>query len=89
MDGSIDNVAIPAGLLEQVRARAAAERRSAGDIVREAVEDYLHGHAPPQEQSDALHRSPQEAVARLLERRKHNVLPEGVTIRDLMTYGRA
>ncbi|MBV9749681.1 MAG: hypothetical protein JO157_12800 [Acetobacteraceae bacterium] len=31
----------------------------------------------------------QEAVARIFELRKANHLPEGVTIRDLMTHGRA
>ena len=30
-----------------------------------------------------------EAAARLRERRKGTVLPDGVTIRDLMTHGRA
>jgi hypothetical protein len=30
-----------------------------------------------------------EAVERVLAQRKHNVLPDGVTIRDLMVYGRA
>lgn len=93
MDGSIDNIPIPARLLERVRALAAAERRSADDVVRQAVEDYLHDHAggdaPAEERTDTPSRSAPEAIARLLERRKHNVLPKGVTIRDLMTHGRA
>ena len=33
--------------------------------------------------------APDKAAARILERRSRHVLPEGMTIRDLMTYGRA
>jgi hypothetical protein len=34
-------------------------------------------------------RTPAEAAARMLANRKLHPLPEGMTIRDLMTYGRA
>ena len=33
--------------------------------------------------------TPAAAVARIMELRKGNVLPSGVTIRDLMSHGRA
>jgi hypothetical protein len=33
--------------------------------------------------------TPQEAAARMLERRKHHKLPDGTTIHDLITFGRA
>jgi Arc/MetJ-type ribon-helix-helix transcriptional regulator len=61
--------------------------RSADEIVREAVafwEEHQMRRSAPK-----LKRTPAEAVARILERRKHHKLPEGETIRDLMTYGRA
>ena len=83
---------IPAALLEQVEALAAAERRAAGDLLREAVEGYLQERRGtidsllPRSES---RRDLQQVVDRILELRKGNVLPEGVTIRDLMTYGRA
>ena len=38
---------------------------------------------------DVPGRTPAEAVARMRQARAGNVLPEGVTIRDLMTFGRA
>ena len=39
--------------------------------------------------SQTQKRSPQEAAARMLNRRPLHHLPESTTIRDLMTYGRA
>jgi len=83
---------IPPDLLKQVEALAAAEHRPASEMLREAVEAYLHERrakissslsGPVKPQSDL-----QEVAARILELRKGHILPEGVTIRDLMTYGR-
>jgi predicted DNA-binding protein len=83
---------IPPALLEQLEAMAAAEHRPARDMLREAVERYLRERralAAAAERPFARELTPREAVARILELRKGNVLPEGVTIRDLMSYGRA
>jgi Ribbon-helix-helix protein, copG family len=84
---------IPPALLAEVEAAAEEEHRPVADVVREALERYLAewrksvnlaqtGRTPAK-------LSPAEAVERLLEQRKDNVLPDGVTIRQLMTYGRA
>ena len=84
---------IPFALLEQIEALAAAERRPASDMLREAVEGYLQERRAKIDSSVAEPIAPrrdlQQVVERILELRKGHVLPEGVTIRDLMTYGRA
>jgi hypothetical protein len=89
--GSNSNpLTIPPAMLAELQAAADEEHRAPDDVVREALERYLaewrksvsHGQARPRLSAD-------EAVARLLEQRKDNLLPEGVTIRELMTYGRA
>ena len=83
---------IPPALLEQVEAVAAAEHRSARDMLREAIEGYLSArqpHAAPGAGQPPERRTPQEAATRILERRKFHTLPDGATIRDMMTYGRA
>jgi hypothetical protein len=83
---------IPPALLEQVEARAAAEHRPARDMVREAVEHYLHTHrkptvsAPP---TEAQRRAAWEAGERILARRKLHPMPEGETIKSLISFGRA
>ena len=88
--GPITEHLIPRALLEQIEALAAVERRPASDMLREAVEGYLQErHTRAVTSSQQLPSSAQEAAARILERRKHHLLPEGETIRDLMTYGRA
>lgn len=81
-------------LLEQVQAMAAAENRPASEILRDAIELYRHnrGNAVPASSHPSNPRrqlTPQAAVARILELRKGNRLPEGETIKDLINYGRA
>jgi hypothetical protein len=83
---------IPPALLAEIEAIAAVEHRPARDMVHEALERYLQEHQPLHSNVSAQlppKRTPQEAAARMLERRKHHKLPEGTTIRDLMTFGRA
>jgi hypothetical protein len=84
---------IPPALLAEVEAMAAAEHRPAHEMVREAVERYIRDRqisaTPLAEPVARPKRTPQEAAARLLELRKGNFLPEGMTIRDMQTYGRA
>ncbi len=80
-----DSELIPPPLLAEVEAVAAAENRAAHEVVREAVECYVRARRPLSRQK----LTPGEAGARMLERRKGNVLPEGVTIRDLQIHGRS
>jgi hypothetical protein len=88
-----ENPLIPPSLLEQVEAMAAAEHRPASEILRDAIESYQREHRGVvelvEEKPSTGPRSPQQAVARILERRQYRNLPEGMTIRDLMTLGRA
>jgi len=88
-----ENPLIPPSLLEQVQAMAAAEHRPASEILRDAIESYQRDHRGvvelARENPSAAPRSPQQAVARILERRQYRNLPDGMTIRDLMTLGRA
>ncbi|MFZ0210839.1 MAG: hypothetical protein WAL59_32830 [Roseiarcus sp.] len=61
--------------------------------MRDAIELYRHDHGnlvePVKDASTAVLRSRREAVARILERRQYRHMPEGMTIRDMMTLGRA
>ena len=89
-----ENPLIPLSLLEQVQAMAEAEHRPASEILRDAIESYQRDHRgvvelAEEKKPSAGPRSPQQAVARILERRQYRNLPEGMTIRDLMTLGRA
>jgi hypothetical protein len=91
MKASQSDFDFPTALLEQVEAQAAAENRPVTDILREAVEAYIkqrRSGTPRQSEAVPL-RTPQEAAERILENRKHHKLPEGESIRSLMTYGRA
>jgi len=90
--GSDTDLNIPPALFAEIQAAAHEAHRPAADVVREALERYLadwrKGASPARGPAPAK-RTPAEAVARLRELRKGNVLPDGVTIRDLMTHGRA
>jgi hypothetical protein len=79
------DLAVPPALAAQLQAAAAAQHRPPRDVLRDAVESYLQAVRP----SSPSRRSPAEAAARMRQSRPGNKLPEGVTIRDLMTYGRA
>lgn len=86
MKRSASAVTIPAALAQRVERMAAAERRPAGELVRDALESYLSAH----DGKGARRRlAPQDAAARILALRKGNHLPEGTTVRDLQTFGRA
>ncbi|MDR3461227.1 MAG: hypothetical protein P4L76_02790 [Beijerinckiaceae bacterium] len=83
---------ISPALLEQIEAVAAAEHRSAPDMLREMIEGYLssrHAVAASGVGQPPERRTPREAAARILERRKFHPLPDGATIRDMLTHGRA
>jgi hypothetical protein len=81
---------IPADLLVEVQAMATAEQRSPIEILRDAIELYRRDHGNLVEPaSAAVLSSRRGAVARILERRQYRHMPEGMTIRDMMTLGRA
>jgi len=86
MDDNI-SLALPPALMAEVEAAAAQEQRETGDLVREAVERYLAQPREPAQTGTKL--TAADAAERLLAQRKGNTLPDGVTIRDLMTHGRA
>lgn len=89
----VPDLTIPPTLLADIQTVAEDEHRTAAEVVREALERYLaewrKGARLPHGHHRLARRTPTEAAARLRERRTGNVLPEGVTIRDLMTHGRA
>jgi hypothetical protein len=83
-------VVIPPSLAAEIQAAADAERRTAADLVRDALERYLADWRKRAiNRPEKLRITPAQAAARLREAREGNVLPDGVTIRDLMTHGRA
>ena len=88
-----DEALLPAALLDEIEAVAAVEHRSAREMLREAVERFLRDRllAANVEASPVAteRRSPREAASRMIERRKLHPLPDGVTIGDLLIFGRA
>jgi hypothetical protein len=76
-------------LLAEVQAMAHEEQREPRKLVREAVTRYLEQRRiRPGAQPKPKH-TPADASARILELREGNVLPSGVTIKDLINFGRA
>ena len=86
-DPAIRDALIPAALLERVEALAATQHRAARDVVRDALEGYIRDW-PGDEAPIEPKPTPAEAVKRMLELRKGNMLPPGMTIRDMIDYGR-
>ncbi len=65
-----------------------------GEVLRDRVERGLGERRRAEQQArsgiaGAAKLTQAEAVAKILELRRGNVLPDGVTIRELMTHGRA
>lgn len=78
-----NDLAVPPGLAAELELIAARQHRRPADVLREAVERYLAAsRGMPVEEPMPL----AEMVERMLATRTK--LPEGVTIRDLMTEGR-
>jgi len=69
----------------RLAALAASAGRSPDDIVQEALALW---QAREMQHRKSKH-SPAQAAARIRELRKGNILPEGETIKDLVSYGRA
>jgi predicted DNA-binding protein len=91
MESVNETNSLPAALLAQVQAAALEEHRPTTEIVREAVERYLESrrdHGGASTENAARAEKGLAAAAQIRELRKGNILPEGVTIRDLITEGR-
>jgi hypothetical protein len=68
---------------------AALEGKGADELAREVLLRGLNAEAASLIASRPRNSEGQEAAARMLELRKGNMLPDGVTIQDLMREGRA
>jgi plasmid stability protein len=83
-------IELPDNLQAALRAQANAQGVSEEGYIRRVLERDLA--APPAEGMDADHdmlQRSERAAERIRELRKGNILPEGVTIRDLIDEGRA
>jgi hypothetical protein len=80
---------VPPDLLVEVEAAADEENREPRELVREAVTRYLERRRAGRGTICEPKHTPAEAAARILELRKGNLLPPGVTIEDLINFGRA
>jgi predicted transcriptional regulator len=79
-------VRIPDDLAKRLTAVGASPERVALEALQHAADDLERGQRAA---GAAVDRTPAEAAARMRRSRPGNVLPEGMTVRDLMTYGRA
>jgi len=79
-----DELTIAPALQAEIRAAAADVHRPAQEIVQEALEGYLAAH--PRVVSNAQTLS--ATVARMLKRRGERRLSSGVTIEDVIAWGR-
>jgi hypothetical protein len=80
---------VPPGLLAEVQAAADEDHREPDELVREALIRYLEQRNARRGKPSSAKRTPAAAAARILELRKGNILPPGVTIKDLIHFGRA
>jgi predicted transcriptional regulator len=80
---------VPPDLLDEVQAAADEEHRDPAELVREAVTHYLEQRRMRRGAIAEPNHTPAAAAARILELRKGNFLPPGVTIEDLINFGRA
>ena len=80
---------VPPDLLAEVQTVAEEEHREPRELVREAVTRYLEQRRVKRGATPEPEHTPAEAAARILELRKGNLLPPGVTIKDLINFGRA
>jgi predicted DNA-binding protein len=73
---------------DKLIALAAKTGRPAGDLVQDAVADYVN-HVEDEPTEAERRRRAEEAVARIHEIQKHTRPdPEGWTIKDYINYGR-
>lgn len=76
-------VRIPDDLAKRLAAVGASPERVALEALQHAADDLERAAVA------IVDRTPAEAAARMRRSRPGNVLPEGITIRDLMSYRRA
>ena len=88
MDQSSDDPILSSTLLAEIEAVAVLESRSSRDLLQEIVERFLQDRRENGSAEVKSTLSPKEAARLMLERRPFNKLPEGMTIREMMTYGR-
>ena len=81
------DLTIPPDLATQIQAVAQEQHRHANDVVSDAMERYLNEWRT-RTSAAPRRRTPAEAAAHMMEARKGNVLPEGVTIRTMLDEGR-
>jgi hypothetical protein len=83
---------IPDDLVERLTAAGASPERLALDALQRAA-DELEGRPQPVaeivDDAEARRAAARVAAARIRQARAGTTLPEGVTIRDLVNYGRA
>ena len=83
---------IPLALLEEVQALALVEHRPADEIVREAISEYLRQRSSiadlARRTTDAERRAARDAGVRIHDRQQFRPMPDGMTIRDLIDFGR-
>jgi hypothetical protein len=79
---------VPPALIPEIQAAAEEDHRAPRELVGEAISRYLEGRRALRQAPAAKH-TPAEAAASIRELRKGVRLPEGVTIKDLINYGRA
>jgi hypothetical protein len=79
----IPELAVPADLAAQLRAAAEEQHRAPVEVLHDALDQYLTAHRP----ANGAHRSPAEAAARIIARRKGITLG-GLTIKQLINEGR-
>jgi hypothetical protein len=93
MKHSNESISLPlsAALLARVQAAATEEHRPAAEIVRDALESYLGSRLSRRNSTGNKLEAEMglAAAARIRELRRGNILPEGVTIRNLIDEGRA
>jgi hypothetical protein len=80
------DLAIPPALAAQLYAAAEEQRRTARDVLRDALEGYLRAWRPF---ASTRQRSPAEAAARMMHARQGNVRLDDAALLELMTHGRA
>ena len=80
-----DTLTIPPALENEIRVAAAIAHRPPEMIVSDALEQYLaelRTRPAPNAEARAA------AAARIREQRKDNLLPDGMTIEDVIAWGR-
>ena len=79
------DLAVPPELAAEIIAAAEEQHRAPGEVLHDALEQYLTGRRP----AAGAQRSPAEAAARMRRARAGNPRLSDAALRELMTHGRA